>query len=139
MGAVRVGRNRYFFPSREDIHSLSPGVDVWKGFFTSVRPALNQLLININVCMTAFYSPGNLAERMLQFRGGSGGGLPNDFKLGLKVVTKHLAYTRRKPVRAITSKTARRTTFDCQELGGQVTVEQYFKQSTFHSTLSSLH
>jgi len=130
VGAVRVGRNRYFFPSREDIHPLSPVVDVWKGFFTSVRPALNQLLINVNVCMTAFYRPGNLAERMIHFQMNSGGAMPKDFKDGLKVnATKHLGYNRRKAVKAITGKTARRTTFDCPEFGGQVTVENYFKRS----------
>jgi eukaryotic translation initiation factor 2C len=130
-GAIRVGKNRHFFPSREDIHSLGMGVDVWKGFYTSVRPAYNQLMVNVNVCMTAFYAPGNLADIIQAFKRTSFGAMPNDFKKGIKVTTKHLGYNMRKPLRSITGKTARNTSFDCEELGGKVSVEQYFKKSKF--------
>jgi eukaryotic translation initiation factor 2C len=130
-GAIRVGKNRFFFPSKADTHPLGLGVEAWKGFYTSVRPSFSQLLVNVNVCMTAFYTPGNLAEAMIQFNRQSKGGMPRDFKSGLKVTTTHLGYKKRKPLRAITSKSARDTTFDCEELGGKVSVEHYFLKSSF--------
>ena len=128
-GAVRVGKNRHFFPTAEDKRSLGLGVDAWKGFYTSVRPSYGQLLVNVNVCMTAFFVPGNLAEAMKEFNRQSRGGMPSAFKKSIKVTTRHLGYKRKKPIRAIMSKSARDTMFDCDEFGGKISVEQYFKRS----------
>jgi eukaryotic translation initiation factor 2C len=44
---VRVGKNRYFFPSSAEKINLGPGVEAWKGFFTSVRPTFKQLMVNV--------------------------------------------------------------------------------------------
>lgn len=125
---VRSGRNRYFFPAL-DHFPLGLGLETWKGFFVSVRPAYNQLMVNINVCMTAFYTPGNLADAMLAFNQQSLGGLPRAFVENLKISTTHLGYVRKRGIIAIMPTTARRTQFRCEELGGTVTVEQYFKRS----------
>lgn len=80
--------------------------------------------------MTAFIVPGNLAQRLLEFSNNSRGSMPTLPKAmvkSIKVKTLHLGY--RKKLNAIGNTTARRTSFDCEELGGRVTVETYFKKS----------
>ncbi|KAI0919496.1 hypothetical protein AcV5_001549 [Taiwanofungus camphoratus] len=123
---IRVGRNRYFFPSSER-RPLALGLEAWKGFFMSVRPAYKQLMVNINVCMTAFYVPGNLADAMRAFER-QAGGMPTEFSQKLKISTSHLGYTRKRTILRIMSTNAQETTFSCAELGGTVTVEQYFSR-----------
>ncbi|KAL6303624.1 Piwi-domain-containing protein [Sparassis latifolia] len=123
---TRVGKNRYFFPT-SDRYPLSLGLEACRGFFMSVRPTYKQLMVNVNVCMTAFYIPGNLADAMIAFNRSSGG-MPNSFTQKLKVSTRHLGYTRKRTVQAVMSTTARQTRFQCDELNGVVTVEQYFQR-----------
>jgi eukaryotic translation initiation factor 2C len=107
--------------------SLGGGLEAWKGFYSSVRPAYNQLMVNVNVCTTAFYSPGNLADAMIAFRNASFGAKPNAFVKGVRVEATHLTY--RKTVKGMAKETARTYSFDCSELGGRVTVEEYFRRS----------
>lgn len=121
---VRVGQNKYFFPA-EDRFPLSLGLEACRGFFVSVRPSFKQLMVNINVAMTAFYTPGNLADAMLAFQQ-QVGTLPKEFFETLKVVTRHLGYPRKKAILRVMGTTPRQTTFDCK--GKKITVEQYFKQ-----------
>ena len=45
---VLVGRNRFFFRSPGESISLGGGLEAWKGFYSSVRPAHNQLMVNVN-------------------------------------------------------------------------------------------
>ncbi|EJF62043.1 Piwi-domain-containing protein [Dichomitus squalens LYAD-421 SS1] len=126
---VRVGKNKYFFPTSSEHHTLSLGVEAFRGFFMSVRPMYKQLMVNINLCMTAFYNPGKLADAMDAFQRQSRGGMPNSFAEKLKVSTKHLGYTRKFTIyRIMNGKTARKETFDCQEFGGRITVENFFKR-----------
>ncbi|KAI0354391.1 Piwi-domain-containing protein [Trametes cingulata] len=125
---VRVGGNKYFFPSGAQQHPLSLGVEAHRGFFMSIRPMYKQLMVNINVCMTAFYTPGNLAQAMFAFQEQTGHGMPQTFADRLKVSTKHLGYTKKSTIaRIMTSLTARSYRFDCEELGRKVSVEEYFK------------
>ena len=126
---VRVGKNRYFFPSDSGKIDLGLGVEAWKGFFTSVRPAYKQLMVNVNVCMTAFYCPGNLADALLAFQRTSMGTMPAKFAQGIKVTTSHLGYKMKKPLKKVMGTPANNTFFECEELGGRVSVEQYFKRS----------
>jgi eukaryotic translation initiation factor 2C len=44
---VRVGKNRYFFPSSAQKISLGIRVEAWQGFFASVRPTYKQLMVNV--------------------------------------------------------------------------------------------
>ena len=44
---VRVGKNRYFFPSSDQKIKLGPRVEAWQGFFASVRPTYKQLMVNV--------------------------------------------------------------------------------------------
>ncbi|KAI0821782.1 Piwi-domain-containing protein [Trametes gibbosa] len=125
---MRVGSNKYFFPSPNDRFGLSLGVEAHRGFFMSIRPMYKQLMVNINICMTAFYTPGNLAQAMLAFSRDSSGGMPRGFVDKLKVTTRHLGYTKKHTIfKVMTGHTARSTRFDCAEFGRQVSVEEFFK------------
>lgn len=45
---IMVGRNRFFFPNAERPFDLGGGLEAFKGFYSSVRPAHNQLMVNVN-------------------------------------------------------------------------------------------
>ncbi|KAH7911489.1 ribonuclease H-like domain-containing protein [Hygrophoropsis aurantiaca] len=123
---VQVGRNRYFFRSAAAPVSLNGGLEAWKGFYSSVRPAHRQLMVNVNVCTTAFYVPGNLANAMMTFAKSSFGARMTVFAKNVRIKATHLGY--RKTVKAVASMNAKQYRFQCDELGGQVTVEQYFSR-----------
>lgn len=128
---IRSGKNRYFFDPAQ--RTLDGGLEAWRGFFASVRPVWREMMVNINVCMTAFVEQKNMATAIMDFQRGSRGAVPDLAKMFgktvLKVRTKHLGY--RKPVKAIASVNARQHKFDCKELGGTVTVEAYFLKSAY--------
>ena len=132
----RFGKNRYFFMDGE-CGQLGPRLFAYMGFFTSVRPVYKQLMVNVNVCTTAFLQPGNLVDAWKAYTDASMGASADEYLSGAKVATRHLGYKRIKVIRGIgRNKTARVQTFDCQEFGGRITVEEYFKRSTY--LLSSL-
>ncbi|KAK7683759.1 hypothetical protein QCA50_013135 [Cerrena zonata] len=123
-GGVMVGRNRFFHPSAaEPPISLGGGLEAWKGFYSSVRPAHKQLMVNVNACTTAFYTPGNLATQMQEFLRYSFGARPNAFVKGVRVLATHLGY--RKTVKKVAHVNARQHKFTAEGMG-EVTVEQYF-------------
>ncbi|KAJ8590502.1 argonaute-like protein [Rhizopogon salebrosus TDB-379] len=122
---IKVGQDRYFFRSAMPPRSLGGGLEAWKGFYSSVRPAHRQLMVNVNVCTTAFYTPGNLAVQMLAFQDSSFGARMGAFCRSVRVKTTHLGY--RKTVKCLAHQNARQYTFQCDELGKRkVSVEQYF-------------
>ncbi|KAF9011911.1 argonaute-like protein [Cyathus striatus] len=125
-GGVLVGRNRFFFPTAAQPFDLGGGLEAWKGFYSSVRPTHNQLMVNVNVCTTAFYKPGNLARAMIEFRDSSFGARLNAFVKGIRVRTTHLGY--KKTIKTVSNLNARQHAFDAADLGGTITVEQYFKR-----------
>lgn len=47
-GGVLVGRNRFFFASAAPPVPLGGGLEAWRGFYSSVRPSHNQLMVNVN-------------------------------------------------------------------------------------------
>jgi hypothetical protein len=136
-GGVVVGRNRYFFPSASPPFPLGGALEAWRGFYSSVRPAFNQLMVNVNVCATAFYSEGNLADAMVTFEQVSFGARMSAFVQRIRVRTDHLGH--QKTVKRLAKFNAKQHKFEAQELGGMVTVEEYFRRSTIpftHTLLS---
>ncbi|KAF9074291.1 Piwi domain-containing protein [Rhodocollybia butyracea] len=126
---VRVGKNKYFFPTSSTGSFLSPGITAYQGFFASVRPTYNQLMVNVNACMTAFIDPGNLADKLMEFSRNSRGAmpsLPRELVKKVKVTTTHLGYKRRYTIQHVASTTARNTTFDSDKYGKKTSIEQYF-------------
>lgn len=95
-----------------------------------MRPVYKQLMVNVNVCMSAFYVPrSSLADALAECLHQSRGGLPNRFYGKCRVTMAHLGYRKRCSIKGFGNLSARKTTFDCEELGGRVSVEQYFKKS----------
>ncbi|THU88586.1 argonaute-like protein [Dendrothele bispora CBS 962.96] len=123
---VMVGRNRFFFPSHDRPVSLGGGLEAFRGFYSSVRPSYQQLMVNVNACTTAFYTPGNLAVALKEFMNASFGARPSAFVKGVRIKTSHLGYT--KTVKKITDLLPKQHKFDCAELGEVVDVETYFKR-----------
>lgn len=122
---VMVGRNRFFFPHEN--FNLGGGLEAWKGFYSSVRPAYKQLMVNVNVATTAFYSEGNLANAMIEFRNATYGGRIDQFVRGVRVQTTHLGH--KKSVKRASTLTARTYKFKWDEAGGQqISVEEYFQK-----------
>jgi eukaryotic translation initiation factor 2C len=84
-------------------------------------------MVNVNVCATAFYSEGNLAEAMIIFERVSFGARISAFVQRVRVKTDHLGH--QKTVKRLAKFNARQHKFEAQELGGIVTVEEYFRRS----------
>ena len=82
-----------------------------------------------NVCMTAFVEPGNLADALFEFAGNSRGAMPTLPKSMKKIRIKTLHLHHKKMIFRVGTTSARNTKFLCEELGGVVTVEQYFLKS----------
>ncbi|KAG7440908.1 argonaute-like protein [Guyanagaster necrorhizus] len=140
---VRIGQNKYYFqPPPGQRKVLGPGIEAWRGYFLSVRPAYQQLMVNINVCMAPFVEPGNLADVLESFNRNSSGGmptLPKALARSIKVVTTHLGYKRHYKLWEIGLKSARDTTFPCEEFGKKdMSVKDFFKKkydiSLHHAT-----
>lgn len=47
-GGIMVGRNRFFFPGSSEAFNLGGALEAYKGFYSSIRPAHRQLLVNVN-------------------------------------------------------------------------------------------
>ncbi|GJJ14721.1 hypothetical protein Clacol_008988 [Clathrus columnatus] len=122
---IRVGGDRYFFKSAGPSFDLKGGIEAWKGFYSSVRPTLNSLMINVNVCYTAFYKTGKLSDAIETFQQASFFADPSRFVDGLRVQVTHLSYRPKKTIYRL-AKPATECTFQCQEYGGSITVQKYF-------------
>jgi eukaryotic translation initiation factor 2C len=85
--------------------------------------------VNVNVCMSAFYEPCNLVQAIQAFQQNSRGAIPSRFVSKLTVRTRHNGH--KKQVKRIMSLPASKTTFDCEEYGGKITVAEFFKRSAF--------
>ncbi|PFH47142.1 hypothetical protein AMATHDRAFT_7043 [Amanita thiersii Skay4041] len=121
------GASKYFFDPGQHRTTLVPGVELWQGFFSSIRPAHKQLVVNVNVCYTAFMEPQNLADALLAFNQGSHGAMPTLNKGivdSIRVKTKHLGY--KKKLFHVGTNSARNQKFHCEEFGGEISVENYF-------------
>ena len=135
---------RSFFTNQET-RIISGGVVLWRGYFQSVRPAINRILINVNISTGAMYKHGNLISLCLDFlekgkqtqaltAGPAQGHLPErerrrlqNFLKGIKITTPHYTRNPNRPrvVRGLTQESARNRTFETGD-GYAMTVLQYF-------------
>jgi eukaryotic translation initiation factor 2C len=131
---------RSFFNDQEP-RTISGGVVLWRGYSQSVRPAINRILINVNISTGAMYQPGNLISLCLDCLARSGqphaltaSRLPDrerlrlqNFLKGIKVTTPYRTHNpnRLRLVKRLTRESARDRRFDIGD-GQTVTVMQYF-------------
>ena len=129
----RFGKNRYFFPEINRAQ-IGPTLDALMGFYSSVRPCNKLLMVNVNVCMSAFHKPGNLADALRAFGMGSFDAAPRELMRKVKVSTEYLGYKRIKTINRVElGLSAKKQRFSCAELGGMVSVEEYFLKSGLSS------
>ena len=134
--------NRFFFTDRET-RALGAGITLWRGYFQSVRPTIDRVLINIDISTGAMYKSGRLVDLALEFLNISETpnalaprhGLPyreyrrlQRFISGIKVVisrTKNL--NRPRLVKNLTREGARDRNFETGD-GQIITVAEYFQK-----------
>ena len=131
-----------FFP-HQDPRPIGAGIELWRGYFQSVRPAIGRMLINVDISTGVMYRSGRLIDLALDFLGRSGSpnvlspqhGLPDRERLrlqqfisGIKITTKHYVQNpdRRRLVKKVTRDSARDHTFENGD-GQTMTVLEYFR------------
>jgi eukaryotic translation initiation factor 2C len=57
---------RSFFTDRET-KDIGSGIQLWRGYFQSVRPAIGQMLINVDISTATMYKSGPLLRLCLDF------------------------------------------------------------------------
>lgn len=71
---VGVGQNKYYphetHPGTEK-YDLGGGLQAMRGYYSSVRPAVNRLLVNLNVTSGTFFKPGPLSFLLRETRAGN--------------------------------------------------------------------
>ena len=87
-------------------------------------------MVNVNICTSAFYIPSERLSDIIERLGPSSA----QFLKRVRVTTKYLEYPKKFSVKGFSRNNAREETFDCEELGGKVNIEQYFLKS-----MSSVH
>ncbi|KAF9270096.1 argonaute-like protein [Marasmius fiardii PR-910] len=133
---------RSFFTDRER-RAIGLGLEVWRGYFQSVRPAINRMLINVDISTGLMYRSGPLIELCLDFFKKAGGdpnilsparGLPDRQRLtlsrfisGMRIAINSGNNTQTRVVKQLSQKGATELTFNLRE-GGTMTVAQYFQQ-----------
>lgn len=125
-----------------DTNSLFPpiGLELWRGYFQSVRPGINQMLINVDISTATMYKPGSLMKLCLEFLGkdnpdvlAPSRGLPDRerqrlqrFISGIRVLTPTPGgKTIARVIKKLSSAGASALSFQLKE-GGSMTVAQYF-------------
>ncbi|CDO71262.1 hypothetical protein BN946_scf184908.g19 [Trametes cinnabarina] len=134
---------RSFFTDREK-KEIGSGIVLWRGYFQSVRPAINRMLINVDISTGAMYKPGPLlqiAREHLETNDlgvlAQQGGVSRErvklqrFLSGVRIIVEipGQRQTARRPARVVkrlTASGASDLSFVNRE-GKQTTVEQYFK------------
>lgn len=90
------------FPKDSVGKDLGGGLMAIQGFFSSVRAATGRILVNVNVCCSAFYRPGPLVGLMTA-QGSLDKYRLEQFLKGVRVKTSHTGTTRIRTILALAS------------------------------------
>ncbi|KNZ75349.1 Protein argonaute-3 [Termitomyces sp. J132] len=129
---VNNGR-AYFTP--QGSRPIGSGLELWRGFFQSVRPAIGRMLVNIDTSVAAVYAGGNLIDVCLDFLG------KNDVRAlaldekspNFRALQKHLkdlqinTLTTRKRVRTIHGLVPAAGTYIFPKDDREISVQEHFK------------
>ncbi|KAJ7590925.1 argonaute-like protein [Mycena floridula] len=137
---------RSFFTSRET-KDIGSGLELWRGYFQSVRPGIGRMLINVDISTGCMYKAGPLLKLCLEFIGKSdpnalapARGLPDRERLrlqrfisGIRILTTSHGpngdVQTPRVIKKLSSAGANKLTFTIRE-GGSMTVAQYFQKTT---------
>ena len=139
--SMRYPSNARSFFTDQETKTIPRGVVLWRGYFQSVRPAVNRLLINIDISTGAMYQPGKLIPLCLDFLGKKRDQphaltvslLPDrerlhlqNFLKGMKVTTPYRTHNPngKRVVKRLTRKSAREQSFEVVD--GEMTVMEFF-------------
>ncbi|ORY67946.1 Piwi domain-domain-containing protein [Leucosporidium creatinivorum] len=133
-------------PENRQAASLLKGLEMWRGFYTSLRPGPNKIFVNLDIASQPMYQSGNLADVVLDFLRAASRGITltdlaaskipprgyielDRFLRGVKVQLKVKDKDGHEPVRKIKQfekTSAAAATFKLED-GSSQTVESYFK------------
>ncbi|KAI9063284.1 argonaute-like protein [Trametes sanguinea] len=132
---------RSFFTSREQ-KDIGSSIVLWRGYFQSVRPAYNRMLINVDISTGTMYKPGPFLQRALEHLNTNDWNRMNDprerirlqrFFSGVRILVEIPGQSppaRRVPrvVKRITQEGASTLTFVPRE-GQRTSIAQYFQDA----------
>ncbi|KAF9460917.1 argonaute-like protein [Collybia nuda] len=138
---------RSFFTNQE-VRPIGGGIELWRGYFQSVRPAMGKMLINVDISTGMMYKAGPLINLCLDYLNkppnnprilAPASGFPDRERLrlqrflaGVRIVTPHTATggVNRAPrvVKKLSTAGANAITFTMHGGGGTMTVAQYFQK-----------
>jgi len=136
--------SRSFFTDKE-VWPIGGGIELWRGYFQSVRPGLQSMLMNIDISTGTMYSPGPMIDvcRQILHNNSPNGLVPGQglsdrdrlklqrFLTGVRFTTTHKeksgrVSTKPKVLKKITNLSAANYKFDGSD-GKQTNVAQYFR------------
>ena len=117
-------------------------MELWRGYFQSIRPSENQMYINIDIATGIMYKSGPLIELFMEFfkqkdpaAFSPRRGLPDRERLRLqkfisnmRVVTTHTGRERAVVVRKLSNSGASTTMFKMRDSDKSISVADYFKK-----------
>lgn len=132
---------RSFFTNREQ-KDIGSSIVLWRGYFQSVRPAFNRMLINVDISTGTMYKPGPFLQRALEHLNTNDLQKLNDlrertrlqrFFSGVRIIVQIPGQpppARRVPrvVKRITQDGAAKLTFVPRE-GQRTSIAQYFRDA----------
>jgi eukaryotic translation initiation factor 2C len=125
---------------------IGGGIELWPGFFQSVRPTVDRLFVNIDLSTGIMYNEGPLLDLCIDYFGLPSNTSPNAklSETGMKDIDRHKLQKflsgirikvsttgdKERVVRGLSREGADRLTFKTQE-GFEMTVAQYFRSLNF--------
>lgn len=67
--SIEVGTNRFYFKPGWEYLGNDTGLLAIRGYYASIRPAMGNVLLNVNTAMGAFYEPVKVSEMLGKLRG----------------------------------------------------------------------
>lgn len=136
---------RSFYTDRREVKDIGRGLQLWRGYFQSVRPSIGRLLVNVDISTAMFYKAGPLISFCLEYLGRNqdqanflspSHGFPDRERRNLQNFIMHMKVTTEEPGRGVRTFTvqglsaggANQETFTLRD-GKMSTVAAYFAQS----------
>ncbi|KAF8889797.1 argonaute-like protein [Infundibulicybe gibba] len=119
--------------------AVGGGIELWRGYFQSVRPTMDRLVVNVDISTGMMFKPGPLIDLCLEVLGRPGGpnllqgrSIPDRERLrlqrflaGVRITTPHTPGAAR-VLKKITAEGANTLTFEMRDVG-TITVADYFR------------
>jgi eukaryotic translation initiation factor 2C len=133
---------RSFFTNQE-VKNIGAGIELWRGYFQSIRPGVGRLLLNVDISTGMMYKSGPLIGLVLDFFGRNdpnilspASGFPDRERLrlqrflaGVRITTPHTNGTRpahARVVKKLSTAGANSISFTMSTTNQTLTVAQYF-------------